>query len=633
MYDSIIRALDFFLVWVQRYNGKPFDKRAEEELSRLDADLYALCQKGGIEIPRCPVSPNCNPFGFFGLSFYRSNLGMTVQLTPAWEQAMRGVRATVEAIRENAEQVGTNEERPSSDDPVANQGRLPLESSSTLGDLDSLLVALDSLITFVTKQPGNRSHDDFIELVRLDQEVSTHCQGTGLAFPSITFEGVNYDLVGFCRIPVTRHTGGCFIFIDRGWQIGMRGLRRTAELAQERIRNNQKKAEELGPSVPPRNPATSDRYRVGSGKGQEASLAAARLWAADQLQTFEHLRDMVCEAAYLVAEANRRALSGTPDQTMADVGQDLRDLLEKAVLEGQGIWFGTPISRYLDRAEGPVNLDNLEARVVGRVSGSSYHDLALSLAAGLLRWIGEALPMREYTSAMRFYTAAGDCVGEHLVRLIALVRCECQMGVARWKAEGIPALQASNFSTEKLDPSRCPGCMTIVPEKYRILPRVACLACGQWELYTGIKVIPVAGPPGTAPKVTRLTHPFWQPLLPEHPPKNGGMNAEGSNKQGGVGKEGEPPPEAGAQPFPPLSDRKLYILGALYKLKAFDADTRQTTEKIAQEVEGRYADPAGFKDPIAELVSAELVGTKRGRSGGCWLTPKGKERFEQRGKR
>jgi hypothetical protein len=79
----------------------------------------------------------------------------------------------------------------------------------------------------------------------------------------------------------------------------------------------------------------------------------------------------------------------------------------------------------------------------------------------------------------------------------------------------IPALPAGNFSHEKLDPSRCPGCKAPVLEEYTTLPRVPCLACGRWELHTGLSVAPVAGPPGTPPEVLQLTSPFWQARLPD----------------------------------------------------------------------------------------------------------------------
>jgi hypothetical protein len=38
------------------------------------------------------------------------------------------------------------------------------------------------------------------------------------------------------------------------------------------------------------------------------------------------------------------------------------------------------------------------------------------------------------------------------------------------------------FPPEWLDPSRCPGCKTPVPDRYRTLPKVACPTCGAWVL-------------------------------------------------------------------------------------------------------------------------------------------------------
>jgi hypothetical protein len=67
---------------------------------------------------------------------------------------------------------------------------------------------------------------------------------------------------------------------------------------------------------------------------------------------------------------------------------------------------------------------------------------------------------------------------------------------------------------ENLDPSRCPGCKTPIPEEYKTLPRVPCLNCRLWELHTGLLVMPVAGPEGTPPKVVRHSAPFWQSTPP-----------------------------------------------------------------------------------------------------------------------
>src|SRR5262249_37688452 len=147
-------------------------------------------------------------------------------------------------------------------------------------------------------------------------------------------------------------------------------------------------------------------------------------------------------------ELHGLALGAPPGQSLADMGQDWHAQLRQAIVEAQAIWFDTPIARYLDRSEGPVYLDHQAARTIPRVSGSCNHDLALALAVGVLCWFEKSLPASDYVPRMRFYTAAGDRVNEHLAGLFALVRCECQQGIARLRAKPTPALCGSNPAPE-----------------------------------------------------------------------------------------------------------------------------------------------------------------------------------------
>jgi hypothetical protein len=159
------------------------------------------------------------------------------------------------------------------------------------------------------------------------------------------------------------------------------------------------------------------------------------------------------------------------------------------------------------------------------------------------------------------------------------------------------------------------------------------VACRRWELRTGLLVVPVAGPPGTPPEIIRQASPFWQAIMPESHPDADKAGGNKADKQSSAVGTDSTAVGSGVQIDTPLSARQLNILEALYLLGAFDADTRQTTEEIAVKAEGKGVDPAGFKEPIAELGSLKLVETKRGRSGGCWLTGKGRERAERRQKK
>jgi hypothetical protein len=98
----------------------------------------------------------------------------------------------------------------------------------------------------------------------------------------------------------------------------------------------------------------------------------------------------------------------------------------------------------------------------------------------------------------------------------------------------LPVARLPQVSGPRLDPSRCPGCQAPVPEEYSTLPEVPCLNCGRWELYTGVGVVPTAGPPGTPPGIFRSCAPFWQPLLPGQlkPPPRGGKGTRSSAGNG-----------------------------------------------------------------------------------------------------
>jgi hypothetical protein len=79
-----------------------------------------------------------------------------------------------------------------------------------------------------------------------------------------------------------------------------------------------------------------------------------------------------------------------------------------------------------------------------------------------------------------------------------------------------------------------------------------------------------------------------------------------------------------------LTDRHRDILQVLLEKTAFDIDHRLTTDEITEAVcgEGR-GNPDSFKRPVRELKTRGLVDTKRGSSGGVWLTDAGRRHIEQ----
>src|SRR5262249_28928650 len=117
---------------------------------------------------------------------------------------------------------------------------------------------------------------------------------------------------------------------------------------------------------------------------------------------------------------------------LTNIGQELHAHLLRAVKEAQDIWFDTPVRRFLE-GEQPVALERAGRRPV--LLGSCYHDLALALAVGLLRWIEERCSARAYLAKMRYSTAAGDDVAQRLTAIKAHVASETQRGIRCWRTE------------------------------------------------------------------------------------------------------------------------------------------------------------------------------------------------------
>uniref|UniRef100_A0A7C4QNR1 Uncharacterized protein n=1 Tax=Schlesneria paludicola TaxID=360056 RepID=A0A7C4QNR1_9PLAN len=79
----------------------------------------------------------------------------------------------------------------------------------------------------------------------------------------------------------------------------------------------------------------------------------------------------------------------------------------------------------------------------------------------------------------------------------------------------------------------------------------------------------------------------------------------------------------------PLSDRAQEVLVAMLQLKAVDSDSRQPTAAIAARAMGADADANSLKPVMSELATRQLIQTREGRGGGCWLTEAGKRRAEK----
>lgn len=79
----------------------------------------------------------------------------------------------------------------------------------------------------------------------------------------------------------------------------------------------------------------------------------------------------------------------------------------------------------------------------------------------------------------------------------------------------------------------------------------------------------------------------------------------------------------------PLSNRAQEVLVAMLQLKAVDSDSRQSTAAIAARAMGAEADANALKPVMSELATRQLIQTREGRGGGCWLTEAGKRRAEK----
>jgi hypothetical protein len=79
----------------------------------------------------------------------------------------------------------------------------------------------------------------------------------------------------------------------------------------------------------------------------------------------------------------------------------------------------------------------------------------------------------------------------------------------------------------------------------------------------------------------------------------------------------------------PLGKRAQCVLIAMHDLGAIDSDTRLSTERIAARALGNEGDPNSLKNVVSDLCTRQLINTKTGRTGGCWLTGTGRLRAQK----
>jgi hypothetical protein len=528
-----VAAIDAMLAFADRHCGEPLNPSTLlspdqwSELGRLDAELYAQCSAHDLQLPE---HENPNPqfwslFGWCKLPYAGVEIhahgdagaGLQIYPTREWLQAIRSLRAA--AVVRLSRKGSLEREQKVRSLPVEDLSGKPVSPNDSA---DQPRFTVEELI--LQLECSERAYEANMKSAEREKNEASAYMAR-LQAAALLFRPEPTTMPGIDRIEVLCDElgSGTGLTSTNVRQLRACLCRRLGCSLQDANRLSLEEAATALEALPPQQPESATPQpqpklpflcSIQSSSPPAGAASAKALWESDPVQAFERLRDSVCIALDYVGEAHRLASGTAEGESLTTVAGELIEPLGQAIAEAQALWFSTPIARYLDRAEGPVYLDNSEGRVTGRVSGSCYHDLALGVAVGLLRWIEAAVPASDYVSLMRFETAAGNLVGQHLAGLKPEVRCESRNGIARLRADSMPALRASAFTPEKLDPSCCPGCKTPVPEEYNTLPKVPCLVCGRWELQTGLGVMPVAAAAGKSPRVVRMFSPYWQALLP-----------------------------------------------------------------------------------------------------------------------
>jgi len=91
--------------------------------------------------------------------------------------------------------------------------------------------------------------------------------------------------------------------------------------------------------LPPRFPVNTGRLELQPADSHTAASTGRELWSRDPIQAFECLRNRICEALHYVVDLHRLARTAPAGQTMADVERERHEMLYRAIVEAQAIWF------------------------------------------------------------------------------------------------------------------------------------------------------------------------------------------------------------------------------------------------------------------------------------------------------
>ncbi len=170
------------------------------------------------------------------------------------------------------------------------------------------------------------------------------------------------------------------------------------------------------------------------------------LWYSSPVQVFEQIRDAASEAIDISAaliELAQQYRDQDPHTRLSAIcrnhktvgGEDYSDILSDAIRRGQFLFDNTPIKRFLDQYRMPVSMETLRPDGKGRSTASSYHDLAFGVACQLSESIARDLSVADYLNPLRFLTAAGDWIPDHVASIKSYVACECTEAIKTWKRE------------------------------------------------------------------------------------------------------------------------------------------------------------------------------------------------------
>jgi hypothetical protein len=172
------------------------------------------------------------------------------------------------------------------------------------------------------------------------------------------------------------------------------------------------------------------------------------LWYSSPVQVFEKARDAASDAvdvATILIQLAQQYRDKDPNTTLSAicrnhktvVVEDYSDLLSNAIRRFQSLLDNTPIKRFLalEQYDKPISLETLQPDAKGRCTASSYHDLAIAVACQLSESIVTDLSVADYLANLRYVTAAGDWIPDHVAKIKSFVAWESGAAIRAWQKD------------------------------------------------------------------------------------------------------------------------------------------------------------------------------------------------------